>query len=120
MGETAEMMLEGILCQQCGTYIESESYGVPRYCSDCKPKNKSRMDKTKQGKPTTGRAALNGIINFVASKNKTLNGEQIIAQYALENKLPLSEDISKTAEKIQSDFGSFVTWFRKTYLNKKK
>ncbi|MBO0479615.1 hypothetical protein JZO72_08225 [Vagococcus fluvialis] len=45
MGEIADMMLEGILCQQCGTLIEDlivegsntlkEAPGYPRSCSDC-------------------------------------------------------------------------------------
>ncbi len=33
MGEIAEMMLEGTLCEACGVYIEGESPGHPRYCS---------------------------------------------------------------------------------------
>lgn len=39
MGDISEMMQEGILCQQCGTYIdpeeEGEHQGVPRTCCDC-------------------------------------------------------------------------------------
>lgn len=37
MGEIAEMMLEGELCEQCGTYIKGPSPGYPRKCNDCKP-----------------------------------------------------------------------------------
>lgn len=34
MGEIADMMLDGTLCQGCGVYIESDNdAGVPRYCS---------------------------------------------------------------------------------------
>jgi hypothetical protein len=37
MGEIAEMMLEGILCQSCGVYIdEGEAQGFPRTCDECK------------------------------------------------------------------------------------
>lgn len=40
MGDTAEMMLDGTLCQQCGSYIEEgEARGQPRFCEDCRPKN---------------------------------------------------------------------------------
>lgn len=36
MGEIAEMMLEGILCQYCGVYLDvEESCGFPMSCSDC-------------------------------------------------------------------------------------
>ncbi len=31
MGEIAEMMLEGILCNQCGAFV-GEEVGYPQYC----------------------------------------------------------------------------------------
>ncbi len=43
MGEVAEMMLDGTLCQQCGTYIDhGQALGFPRSCSDCKPRKKKK------------------------------------------------------------------------------
>jgi hypothetical protein len=37
MGEIAEMMLDGTLCECCGEYIDDDGgEGFPRYCSaDC-------------------------------------------------------------------------------------
>lgn len=36
MGEIAEMMLEGILCQYCGVYLNvDEGCGFPMSCEDC-------------------------------------------------------------------------------------
>lgn len=35
MGEIAEMMLEGLLCQCCGSLIDMEEPGYPRSCEDC-------------------------------------------------------------------------------------
>lgn len=36
MGEIAEMMIEGILCQFCGVYMDDgEAPGYPRSCTDC-------------------------------------------------------------------------------------
>lgn len=40
MGEIAEMMLDGTLCEQCGSVLEdivagAESPGYPRLCWDC-------------------------------------------------------------------------------------
>ncbi len=36
MGELSEMILDGILCQECGVFIENgEALGVPRSCEDC-------------------------------------------------------------------------------------
>lgn len=33
MGEIAEAMLEGDLCEGCGVYIDDDARGFPRYCS---------------------------------------------------------------------------------------
>lgn len=37
MGEIADMMLDGTLCERCGVYIddEDESPGFPRLCDAC-------------------------------------------------------------------------------------
>lgn len=35
MGDIAEMILEGILCQDCGSFI-GEATDYPRSCDDCK------------------------------------------------------------------------------------
>lgn len=36
MGDIADMMLDGTLCEGCGEYLGGESFGVPRYCSGCR------------------------------------------------------------------------------------
>jgi hypothetical protein len=35
MGEIAEMMLDGTLCEGCGVYLDGEGDGYPRRCEDC-------------------------------------------------------------------------------------
>lgn len=35
MGDIADMVIEGILCESCGVYIEGDAPGYPRSCSDC-------------------------------------------------------------------------------------
>jgi hypothetical protein len=35
MGEIADMMLDGILCEGCGVYMGDE-VGFPRLCNSCK------------------------------------------------------------------------------------
>ena len=36
MGEIADMMIDGEMCAMCGVYLQGESSGYPRYCSnDC-------------------------------------------------------------------------------------
>lgn len=40
MGEIADMMLDGTLCECCGVMIledEEDPQGFPGYCSDCAP-----------------------------------------------------------------------------------
>lgn len=33
MGEIAEMMLDGTMCECCGEFLDGEAEGFPRYCS---------------------------------------------------------------------------------------
>jgi hypothetical protein len=35
MGDIADMMLDGTLCQGCGVYLDGERFGVPSYCDAC-------------------------------------------------------------------------------------
>lgn len=35
MGEVADMMLDGTLCEGCGVVLKGDAYGVPRRCRDC-------------------------------------------------------------------------------------
>ncbi len=38
MGDIADMMLEGILCEGCGDFLTDKPRGYPDYCYDCKTK----------------------------------------------------------------------------------
>lgn len=40
MGDIADMVLDGTLCEGCGIYIDDEEPGHPRKCSDCLEENK--------------------------------------------------------------------------------
>lgn len=35
MGDSADSMVNGLLCEQCGVLIDGEEPGYPRSCSDC-------------------------------------------------------------------------------------
>ena len=35
MGDTADLMLNGTLCECCGVYLAGEADGIPRRCKDC-------------------------------------------------------------------------------------
>jgi hypothetical protein len=50
MGEIADMMLDGYLCEGCGVYMGG-SFGGPRRCSGCKQEERS------------------GPVNFAAPRN---------------------------------------------------
>jgi hypothetical protein len=52
MGDIAEMMLDGTLCEQCGTYM-GNAIGYPRVCRGCNPaKPAPAAKKPKKRKPT--------------------------------------------------------------------
>jgi Zn finger protein HypA/HybF involved in hydrogenase expression len=58
MGDVADMMIDGTLCEGCGVFMEGEALGVPRRCVDCKiddtrPAGQSRTDKVSC--PTCGK-----------------------------------------------------------------
>lgn len=46
MGDIADMMLEGAMCEQCGEYL-GEGDGSPRLCGSCgkKPGNRNHHSK---------------------------------------------------------------------------
>lgn len=44
MGEIADAMINGDLCEQCGDYI-GNGIGIPQKCSDCKPRKKKKNKK---------------------------------------------------------------------------
>lgn len=50
MGDIAEMILDGTLCEQCGCVVGDvpEAVGHPRKCEDCQPKKKTKSKKKKQ------------------------------------------------------------------------
>lgn len=45
MGEIADMMLDGTLCSQCGTFISMEPSGIPTLCPDCERETKEEAKK---------------------------------------------------------------------------
>lgn len=42
MGDIADMMVEGLLCEQCGGFIDGEEPGYPRNCG-CEPELKKQQ-----------------------------------------------------------------------------
>lgn len=52
MGDVADMIIEGILCEWCGEYI-GDSVGYPRKCSGCKTEYQEEIRKKNKSKKTT-------------------------------------------------------------------
>lgn len=40
MGEIADMMVNGTLCESCDALIDGETVGYVRYCEECKEEEK--------------------------------------------------------------------------------
>jgi len=47
MGEIAEMVLDGILCEECGGFIDGCAAGYPRQCADCRTTTENDLKKRK-------------------------------------------------------------------------
>ncbi len=41
MGDVADMMLDGTLCEGCGVFLNASPPGFPCYCADCKRERKA-------------------------------------------------------------------------------
>lgn len=52
MGDIADMMIDGTLCECCGCFIDDDIPGFPRYCSkECADNRRGPlMPKTNKGK----------------------------------------------------------------------
>jgi hypothetical protein len=35
MGEIADALINGLMCEQCGIYLDGDQPGYPRCCEDC-------------------------------------------------------------------------------------
>lgn len=57
MGEIADMMLDGTMCQGCGVWLHDgeDGPGYPGWCPDCKPKDDTAPKAAKVKCPTCGR-----------------------------------------------------------------
>ena len=42
MGEIADLVLDGVICQQCGCFI-GDPAGYPRDCEDCEEENQQTL-----------------------------------------------------------------------------
>jgi hypothetical protein len=61
MGDIANLVLEGYLCQYCGGYIDGEEPGYQRYCDLCK--NDLKTDWRKEDLKATSNNCTKGSAN---------------------------------------------------------
>lgn len=47
MGEVADMMIDGEMCQYCGDFI-GDAVGYPRSCDDCASEDDVKLEKTRK------------------------------------------------------------------------
>lgn len=40
MSDNTDLILEGLLCEQCGGFIDGECTGYPRLCDECEEEHK--------------------------------------------------------------------------------
>jgi DNA-directed RNA polymerase subunit RPC12/RpoP len=85
MGEIAEMMLDGTLCEGCGVFLEDGGGGYPRRCIQCE--EDARIAEIDHGArqlaasmkvkcPDCGkRVKPNGLANHIRDKHPTPQGE---------------------------------------------
>lgn len=52
MGDHAEMILNGILCESCGAFIDQIPKGYPCYCPDCIDEEDEYPDDFKMEEPS--------------------------------------------------------------------
>jgi len=71
MGEIAEMMTDGTLCQVCGCELGSPGDGYPRTCSDCSEENDADMWKEQKAE-TKERHAIWWMENSMAIKQSRI------------------------------------------------
>lgn len=119
MGDIADSIINGEVCQICGVPFKYD-VGYPATCKDCsRGARPIRSDKPKN--PTTGKNAVNGILNFI--KGKGLHEDDldvVLAKYRLQELILVNKD-SQSLEReficseIQKDFGKFVKWFKENY-----
>jgi len=50
MGEIAEAMLDGTLCQYCGVYLENSHGPFPQSCPDCAEQEKEARKQQKKSR----------------------------------------------------------------------
>lgn len=116
MGEIADMMLDGTLCEGCGTYMGNQ-VGYPRKCDSCSghPKRKKKSGHSTRNK-------VNGVRRYVKKLFHNMmdsDVEELCILYAKERGV-YTEEMSKRQAMLycQSIFPQFASWIREKSKHK--
>lgn len=109
MGEIADSMIDGEMCQSCGEWL-GDATGYPRYCSSCQP---SKPKNGKLGKASDGIKAINGVYNYLSRYCETpTDKSKLVEEYSFGIFKEEQLDLEVICLKIQEDFPSFVKWVK--------
>lgn len=133
MGEIADAMLDGTLCEGCGVYL-GEATGYSIKCQDCRPQRKFKHKKKAFASYARGYAgresAWEGITNYLAityeidcfKKGNQKRTKNLIRKFLKAKNLVYKEGNTYramwfNANVIQANFQSFVAWLNKQDLS---
>lgn len=113
MGEIAEMMLDGTLCQGCGVFLSEQPAGHPCCCVECAPdfdesespkKNSSEgLQKQQRVKCTCGR--------WIAPRGM----QRHIHDFHKDKPKPIPKPVSNTDDRDPEYRAAFEAWAAKQY-----
>lgn len=75
MGEVADMMIGGDLCEACGVALDGDGYGIPRYCSNECARDRGYDHRATDGAGAYRRRKTHGQRPNVFSLNMTYDGQ---------------------------------------------
>lgn len=139
MGEIADMMIGGDLCEGCGVAMEDPGYGVPRYCSSSCARDRGHNGIHKDGTPKYSNQPKTGeqSINRNLSLKLHYNGELVYSfKDEVESDPETKHEVMKLAEMLMEEFsftedddpqpdsakhgGSVITWIEQNKIKKEK
>lgn len=94
MGEIAEMMLDGTLCEGCGVFLDGDADGFPRRCDDCGP----APEDVEAGAPMRGRVKCAHCTRTVATAGLKdhMDAKHPGVQHDIKTRCPVCQRAVKT------------------------
>ena len=106
MGEIAEMMLDGTLCQCCGDFLGTDN-GFPTYCADCQPEEEKIVKK----KVGAGEKKFRQRVRKILIDNGFSNVTKIHPWSEIVSSVPFDSEIRSQQHNNNEDFKEIVLEF---------